>query len=188
MRTVGSQRRRASSLLVHVLWGLVLLPLSVRAGAIEWKELEGKVEKTPPGVTADGKAHGLMRENANNSSCSGNDTLDVTVVVKLHNGLQEPLTIDEEAVRFVVDGETHEIRESTHKIGEETITNSFRSIVIAPGKSGEVKLTNQAFLPTSDLEQANTIEVLIPTDKGRITVMYSGLTDVVSNTGGVPTF
>lgn len=167
---------------------LLLLPLFFGAGrALEWKEMEGELIESPKGTSASGKPRGLMRENMRNQSCAGEDTLDVTVALSLHNGTDQELIIDEEGVFFIVDGERHDIRQEMYEIGEEQMVTPFRRIKVQPKKTGEVKFTSHAFLPTTELETANTIEVVIPSDRGKIRAMFSGLTSVVPNKGGAPT-
>jgi len=185
-RGVTSLSRRLSPLL-RVLGVLLLLPLFFGAGrALEWKEMEGELIESPKGTSADGKPRGLMRENMRNQSCAGEDTLDVTVALSLHNGTDQELIIDEEGVFFIVDGERHDIRQETYEIGEEKMATPFRRIKIQPKKTGEVKLTSHGFLATTELETANTIEVVIPSDQGKIRAMFSGLSSVVPNKGGAP--
>lgn len=173
--------------LLRLLGVLLLLPLFFGAGrALEWKEMEGELIESPEGTSASGKPRGIMKENMRNQSCAGEDTLDVTVSVQLHNGTDRELVIDEEAVFFIVDGERHDIRQEMYEIGEEQMATPFRRIKIQPNKTEEVKITSHAFLPTTELETANTIEVVIPSDQGKIRAMFSGLTSVAPNRGGAP--
>jgi hypothetical protein len=159
---------------------LGLLPLALLMGfsrPLAWKGAPGTISRKPTGGTVTNAPFLVLGENVDNQGCLAAQRLDAVMLVRVANATAAPLSIDPARAVFLVDGSAAPGRSG----GE---AGPSPAIVIQPGQTALVRAQRRAFLPKSDLERIERIEIVVPVGLAELRADFPGLKAVAVRRGG----
>jgi hypothetical protein len=136
------------------------------------KTLRGALTAAPTGVRAEGPAWAFFGENVDNQGCAAPQRVDMVVHVALVNEGASALQLDDARAVFVVDGARIPWRANEYVIAGERQRSTPRTLTLAPGARGALRVETHAFVAVDALTSAQSVHVEWNTPAGTVRVAF----------------